>query len=69
MMTAEKGFAKNILGILEDYDISFEHLPSGIDTVSVVMSNKKLDGRLDEILEEFQRKLLPDTMDVFKNMS
>jgi len=69
MMTAEKGFVKNILGILEDYDISFEHLPSGIDTVSVVMSNKKLDGRLDEILEGFQRKLLPDTMDVFENMS
>lgn len=69
MMNAEKGFVKNILGILEDFEISFEHLPSGIDTISVVMSNKKLDGRLDDILEEFQRKLQPDTMDVFENMS
>ena len=69
MMTLERGFVKRILGILEDYDIAFEHLPSGIDTISVVISNKKLGGKLDEILEEFQRKLQPDTMDVFENMS
>lgn len=69
MMNKDKGFVKRILGILEDYEISFEHMPSGIDTISVVISNKKLSGKLDEILEEFQRKLQPDSMDVFENMS
>lgn len=69
MMSSERGFIKRILGILEEYEVPLEHMPSGIDTISVVVSNKKLKGRLDEILEEFQRKLQPDTLDVFENMS
>ena len=46
MMSSERGFVRRILGILDDYDINFEHLPSGIDTVSVVMSNQSINGRL-----------------------
>ena len=42
MMSSEKGFVRRILGVLDDYNINFEHLPSGIDTVSVVMSNKEV---------------------------
>ncbi len=69
MMSTERGFVRRILAILEDFDISFEHLPSGIDTVSVVVSKKNVDGRLDELLEAFQRQLDPDTMEVFDNMA
>ena len=69
MMSTERGFVRRILAILEDFDISFEHLPSGIDTVSVVVSKKSVDGRLDELLEAFQRQLDPDTMEVFDNMA
>ena len=63
------GIVRRILGILDDYNINFEHLPSGIDTVSVVMSNKSIDGRLDDILEEFKTRLRPDSIDVFENMA
>ncbi len=69
MMSSERGFVRRILGILDDYNINFEHLPSGIDTVSVVMSNKSIDGRLDDILEEFKTRLRPDSIDVFENMA
>ena len=69
MMNNEVGFVKRILSILEDYNISFEHLPSGIDTVSVVLSNKNLEGKLEDIIEDFERKLSPDTIDVFSNMA
>ena len=51
MMSSERGFVRRILGILDDYDINFEHLPSGIDTVSVVMSGTSIEGRLDEVLD------------------
>ena len=57
------------LGILDDYDINFEHLPSSIDTVSVVMSNKALGDRLDEVLDAFRQRLQPDSIDVFENMA
>ena len=69
MMNSEKGFVRRILGILDDYDIKFEHLPSGIDTVSVVMSDDSIDGRLDELVEEFHSRLRPDSVDVIPDMS
>lgn len=69
MMSSERGFVRRILGILDDYNINFEHLPSGIDTVSVVMSNKSIDGRLDEVLDEFESRLRPDSIDVFEDIA
>ena len=69
MMSSERGFVRRILGILDDYDINFEHLPSGIDTVSVVMSNKAIGDRLDEILDAFRQRLQPDSIDVYENMA
>ncbi len=69
MMSAERGFVRRILAILEDMDINFEHLPSGIDTISVVVSNESLDGRLDELLETFERQLSPDHMETFEDIA
>ena len=69
MMSSERGFVRRILGILDDYDINFEHLPSGIDTVSVVMADEQINGRLDEVLEEFQSRLRPDSIDVIEDIS
>ena len=69
MMSYERGFVRRILATLEDFDINFEHLPSGIDTISVVVSNKSIDGRLDELLEAFEKQLSPDTMEVFEDIA
>jgi len=69
MMNVERGFLRRILAILEDYDVAVEHLPSGIDTVSVVLSNKSINGRLDEILKDFDNNLKPDSIDVFEDMA
>lgn len=69
MLSHEKGFVRRILMILEDFDISIEHLPTGIDTVSVVLSDKAIDGRLQEILEEFNTQLKPDGIEVFEDIA
>lgn len=69
MMSSERGFVRRILAILEDFNISFEHLPSGIDTVSVVVSNDSIDGRLDELLDAFERQLKPDSMDISEDIA
>lgn len=69
MMSYERGFVRRILAILEDMDIGFEHLPSGIDTVSVVVSNASLDGQLDELLNAFEKQLDPDNMEVFEDIA
>lgn len=68
-LSGERGFIRKLAGILEDNDIAIEHLPSGIDTVSLVIDNKALDGRLDEIVEEIQRQMKPDNIETFENMA
>ncbi|HVI41347.1 MAG TPA: aspartate kinase [Anaerovoracaceae bacterium] len=69
MLSTERGFVKRLLEILDDYEVPLEHMPSGIDTISVVISDKKLNGKLEDMLEEIQRKLQPDSIDIFENMS
>ena len=69
MLSAERGFVKRLLEILDDYEVPLEHMPSGIDTISVVISDKKLNGKMEDMLEEIQRKLKPDSIDVLENMS
>lgn len=69
MMVRERGYVRRILGILEDFDCNFEHIPSGIDTVSVVVSNKDLDGRLDELVAAFEKRLEPDHIECFEDMA
>lgn len=69
MLSAERGFVKRLLEILDDYEVPLEHMPSGIDTISVVVSDKKLNGKMEDMLEEIQRKLQPDSIDILENMS
>ena len=69
MLASERGFVRRLAGILEDYDISLEHMPSGIDTLSVIVSNKDIDGKTDEIIEEFERQLQPDSVEAFSDVA
>ena len=69
LMSSERGFIRKLTGILEDFDVPIEHIPSGVDTLSIVIDNNVIDGRLDEIVEEFTRQLKPDTIEVFENMA
>lgn len=69
MMSQERGFVRRLFGVLDDFGINFEHLPSGVDTVSVVISNRNIDGRIDELLEAFDSRLKPDSMEVFDDIA
>lgn len=69
MMNSEIGFVKRLLTILENNEISFEHLPSGIDTVCVVISNKQLEGKMQDLLEDIEKRLKPDTLDIYEDVA
>ncbi|HHX14217.1 MAG TPA: aspartate kinase, partial [Clostridiales bacterium] len=60
MMNSEVGFVRRCLGVLEDYGVVLEHIPSSIDTISLVVSKKKMNGKLDEVMEELKRRVSPD---------
>ncbi len=64
MMNSEIGFGRKVLEVLEDFEVSFEHLPSGIDTMSVVLASSELEGRRERVLSAIQRRVHPDSITV-----
>ncbi|HZJ82973.1 MAG TPA: aspartate kinase [Clostridia bacterium] len=69
MMNAELGFGRRLLSIIEAQGISFEHMPSGIDNISLVIADNQLDGKLDNVIEEINNQLKPDRVKVHSNMA
>ena len=69
MMNSEIGFGKRVLEALEKSEICFEHLPSGIDTMSVIINTKELEGKRDFILSEICRLTVPDSIEIEDNLA
>lgn len=63
LMNREVGFVYRLLGVLEHNGIPFEHCPSSIDSVSVVVESVQLEGRVEQVLEEIRRTLQPDEIE------
>ena len=62
LMNSEVGFGRKVLEVFEENDISFEHLPSGIDTMSIVVSSHALEGRRDRLMQSISRTVRPDSV-------
>ncbi|KAJ48954.1 aspartate kinase [Clostridium tetanomorphum] len=69
MMNVEQGYCRRVLSVLEDNDVSFEHMPSGVDTVSLVISQGELDGKLETIIKEIDIRCNPDAIEVHPDMA
>ena len=64
LMNREVGFGKKVLEILEKYHLAFEHLPTGIDAISVVLSAKELEPVKEKVIEEIERAVEPDLIKI-----
>jgi aspartate kinase len=62
MMNAEIGFSRKVLQVLEDNGLSFEHLPSGIDTMSVFLETAQLDACRQQVMYGIAQAVQPDTL-------
>lgn len=69
MMNSEIGFGERVLGVLASYGVSFEHIPSGIDTLSVVIEDTALEGKLDDIVAAIKTAVKPDNVDIDSNLA
>lgn len=69
MMNEQIGYAEQVLSVLRRRGVSFEHLPSGIDTLSLVVADAQLEGKLERVLEDLRRELSPDALDVDTNLA
>ena len=64
MMNAEVGFGRRVLEVLETNGICFEHLPSGIDNMSIILNTHELEGKRDAIKTGICRNVNPETLEI-----
>ena len=65
MMNREVGFGRRLLQILEEEKISFEHTPSGIDNLSVILESNELGAEREPlIVKRIQNELAPDKVTI-----
>lgn len=69
MMNKEIGFVRRALAVIEDAGISFDHIPTGIDSLSMVIETSELEDKLDDILDELKHRLKPDDINVENNIA
>lgn len=65
MMNREIGFGRKVLQILEEEFVPFEHMPSGIDDISIILRKKFLDNdRKSRIMERIAKELRVDSVSI-----
>lgn len=69
MMNSEIGFGRKVLSVLEYEGIPFEHVPSGIDTLSVVLCDEYINGKMQRILAKLQESINADNIELHSGLS
>lgn len=70
MMNREIGFGRKLLQILEENNVPFEHMPSGMDSISIIVREKHCaNGILEKMVEEIKTVLAVDSVVVEKNQA
>lgn len=64
MMNSEIGFGRKVLQAFEDYGISFEHVPSGIDTMTVFVHQDEFMDKEQKVVSAIHRLAEPDSIDI-----
>lgn len=69
LMNKERGFARRVLSILEDFGISIEHMPSSIDTISVIVSDDELGPHGAAVVRAIERTCEPDNVSLTSGLA
>jgi aspartate kinase len=64
MMNNETGFGMKVLQVLYENGLSFEHMPSGIDTMSITLSTDKLEPVREKVLSGLRKAVEPDNLEI-----
>lgn len=69
MMNSEIGFGRKVLQVFEDNGISFEHMPSGIDTMTVFVHQDEFVEKEQKVLAELHRAVKPDSLELESDLA
>lgn len=65
LMNREVGFVRRVLSIIENMQMSIEHIPSGVDSISVVIDQRQLQPEtINNVIKEIEKRLQPDEVKV-----
>ena len=64
MMNSEIGFGRKVLQAFEENDISFEHMPSGIDTMTIVVHADEFVHKEQRVISAIHRLAEPDSVEI-----
>ena len=67
-MNSEPGFGMRVLKVFADLNINFEHIPSGIDTMCIVVNTEDVKGREYDIASSIQKAVNPDHIHIDNKM-
>ena len=69
MMNAEVGFGRKVLSVFEQYGISFEHMPSGIDTMTIYVHQSEFEEFEQSVIAGIHRAVEPDTVELESDLA
>ena len=69
MMNSEVGFGRKVLQVFEENEISFEHMPSGIDTMTIFVHQSEFEEQEQKVLAGIHRAVHPDYIDMEANLA
>lgn len=68
-MNMEIGFGRKVLQVFEENGISFEHVPSGIDTFTVIVHQSEFMEKEQKVISGLHRAVFPDMLDLESNLA
>ena len=69
MMNSEIGFCRKVLSVFEDNGISIEHMPSGIDTMTVFVHQDEFVEKEQKVLAQIHKAVNPDSVELEANLA
>ena len=69
MMNNEIGFTRRLLSVLENLNMSFDHLPSGIDTMNLILADTEIGGKLQELVGGIREAIAPDRLEIQSDLA
>ena len=69
MMNSEIGFCRKILQVFEDNHISIEHMPSGIDTMTVLVHQSEFEEKEQKVIAGIHQAVQPDSIELESDLA
>ncbi|RGU95084.1 aspartate kinase [Clostridium sp. AF15-17LB] len=69
MMNSEVGFCKKVLEVFEENDISIEHMPSGIDTMTIFVHQDEFEEKEQKVIAGIHRAVEPDYLELESDLA